>query len=207
MGCVGDDPVEPARQTLMSARVVASVTVIALGGFGLVPSIAAANHAPVADGNDVRGLLDIKEVTIQGGQRKRAKVITHKRWTADRMRDRGYVLVYLDTFADERPDYYVLIRSTGSEMKAELYRDRKTKNDYIVGSTDAWKAEKNSVSVRLPLRKTHWGKTRTFYRWNVLSLFSGRRCKRVCLDRAPQGTTVEEPRPGVPPEATAARTS
>ena len=187
----------------MRARMGASVAVVALGGFGLVPSLAEANHAPASDGNDVRGLLDIKKVAIQGSERKRAKVITHKRWTADRMQDRGYVLVYLDTFADERPDYYVLIRSTGSEMKAKLYRDRKTKDDYIVGSTKAWKAEKSSVSVRLPLRKTQWGKTRTFYRWNVLSLFSGRRCKRVCFDRAPQGTAVEEPRPEIPPEASA----
>jgi hypothetical protein len=188
----------------MSARVVASAALVALGASGLVPSVARANHAAVADGNDARGLLDIKKVAVQGGERKRAKVITHKRWTAERMRDRGYVLVYLDTFADERPDYYVLIRSTGSEMKAKLYRDRKTKNDYIVGSTDAWKAEKSSVSVRLPLRKTQWGKTRTFYRWNVLSLFSGRRCKRVCFDGAPEGTAVEEPRPEVPPKASAA---
>jgi hypothetical protein len=187
----------------MRARIVALVAVVALGGFGLVPSIAKANHAPVSDGNDVRGLLDIKKVAVQGGQRKRAKVTTHKRWTADRMRDRGYVLVYFDTFADQRPDYYVLVLSTGSEMKAKLYRDRKSLNDYIVGSTKAWKAEKSSVSVRLPLGKTQWGKSRTFYRWNVLSLFSGRRCKRVCFDRAPQATAVEEPRPGAPPEASA----
>lgn len=186
----------------MRAQVVA-LAVIAVVGSGLVPSIAEANHVPVSDGNDVRGLLDIKKVAIQGGERKRAKVITHKKWTADRMRDRGYMLVYLDTFADDRPDYYVLIRSTGSGMKAKLYRDRKSKNDYIAGSTHAWKAEKSSVSVRLPLRKTYWGKTRTFYRWNVLSIFSGRRCKRVCFDRAPQATAVEEPRPEAPPKASA----
>ncbi len=191
----------------MRARIGAAVAVVVLAAFGLVPSIAEANHAPVSDGKDVRGLLDIKKVAIQGGERKRAKVITHKRWTADRMQDRGYVLVYLDTFADERPDYYVLIRSTGSEMKAKLYRDRKTKNDYIVGSANAWKAEKSSVSVRLPLRKRQWGKTRTFYRWNVLSSFSDRRCKRVCFDRAPQEAAVEEPRPGAPPEASATHTS
>jgi hypothetical protein len=176
----------------------AKVAALSLVG-AFFASSAAAHHVTVSDPNDARGRFDIKTARVLEGSPRRAKTTMYKRWTAKRVWDRGYVLVYLDTLADERFDYHVLIRSTGREMKAKLYRDRKDKNDYVVTWVDAWKPDKRSVSVKLPLRKTKWGKSRTFYRWSVVSIMSGPRCKRVCFDRAPATKAVEEPRPGTPP--------
>jgi hypothetical protein len=180
----------------VSARVCAALTA-AVAAVLLVPLPAEAHRAQVADKNDTPGLLDIRRITSYGKRRPRVKVTTYKGWTAARMWDHGDVLVYLDTFSNKRFDYYVLVRSDGHKMMGKLYRDRKVKKDYIVGRTDAWKTEKRSVTVRIPLRKTNWPKSRAFYRWYALSMFTGPKCRRVCFDRAPQQKAVKELRAGV----------
>ncbi len=60
------------------------------------------------------------------------EIITFHDWSVERIFDRGYFLIRLDTFGGERYDYYALARSTGFRMKATLVRDRRSKPDFKV---------------------------------------------------------------------------
>ena len=83
-----------------------------------LPLLASARHLDVQDPNDTRGLLDVRRVQVVGTDRPRFTVLTFGRWTTADIYDRGFLLVYLDTFGDERFDYYALLRSVGGSMKA-----------------------------------------------------------------------------------------
>lgn len=150
----------------------------------------------VDDPNDTRGVLDLKKAEASTGKRPRFKVITFARWTVDRIRDRGYFLVYLDTFGDDRFDFYALARSNGQEMLGRLYRDRKQKRDSLISGLNAWRRNQRSVTIRVPLSKLRIPESRTFYRWYALSLFTGPACKKVCMDTTPDGDPVTQPLPG-----------
>ncbi|MFP5298914.1 MAG: hypothetical protein ACLGHL_08015, partial [Actinomycetota bacterium] len=156
------------RRTSLVALVIAAV--------GIVPLLALAQSTSPPDLNDTDGVLDASEVRFSAGSRPRWKTLTFERWTAASIWDRGYVLIQLDTFGTARSDYYVLVRSDGYRMLGDLFRDRKRKNDYSVGSVSVWRADKSSVSVRFPLSKMRIGGTRIFYRWLVKTLFIGKGC-------------------------------
>jgi hypothetical protein len=155
----------------------------------------------IDDPNDTKGVLDVKKVDLAAGKRPRFKAVTFGRWTVDRVRDRGYVLVYLDTFGGERFDYYALARSNGKKMVARLFRDRSKKKDRVVSSLNTWRPSKGAVSVRVPLAKVRVGDARLDYRWYVLTLFTGPSCKKVCFDAAPDDP-VTEPLPTPTPTPT-----
>lgn len=168
----------------------------------VVPFLARARHVDVSDGNDVRGLLDIRRVEVVGVKRPSFKVDTYGRWSTRDIFERGFVLVFFDVRGTERSDYYALARSTGSRIVATLYRDRPVKRDYRVASVPEWRVGNRSVSIKVPLRRMNFGSTRVFYRWYVETLLTGRRCRRVCFDFAPNDDVVTEPRPGVTPTPT-----
>lgn len=188
--------------TRMHAR-IALVLVVAATAV-VVPFIVGASHVDVSDGNDVRGLLDIRRVEVVGAKRPSFKVNTYGRWSSRDIFERGFVLVFFDVRRTERSDYYALAKSTGSRIVAVLYRDRPVKRDYRVGSVLAWRVGNRSISIKVPLRKMNFGSARVFYRWYTETLFIHRRCiKKVCLDFAPpKRDPVIEPRPGVSPSPT-----
>jgi hypothetical protein len=153
----------------------------------------------VDDPNDTPGVLDVKRVDFAGDKRPRFKTVTFATWTVDRIHDRGFVLIYVDTFGSERFDYYAMARSNGKQMVARLYRDRKKKRDLAISYLKAWRRSQRSVSVRLPLSKLRIPDSRAFYRWSVMTLFTGPSCKKVCFDTAPNGDPVSQPVPGAAP--------
>jgi hypothetical protein len=174
------------RVTLITIAILVAIVVLAHA------------RSQIGDPNDTAGVLDVSKVKFSGGQRPRFKAVTFRRWTVDRVRDRGYVLVYLDTFGGERFDYYAMSRSNGKQMLGRLYRDRKKKKDYGISNLDTWRPTKKSVSVRVPLAKLRIDDSRVAYRWYVFTLFTGPSCKKVCFDAAPDNP-VTEPLPGAMP--------
>ncbi|MGH2695324.1 MAG: hypothetical protein ACRDJJ_11015 [Actinomycetota bacterium] len=168
------------------------MAVVVIGA--LAPLLAGATHLDPDDANDARGPLDVESVRSFGVTRRPSwRVITFAKWTAKRVWDKGFVLVFLDTFGDDRLDYYALVRSNGSRMRARLFRDRRRKRDRDLGRLRAWRRGRRSVSVRVPFRRLRVGGNRPFYRWQVQTLFTGRRCRRACFDLVPDRGPVLEP--------------
>lgn len=177
----------------MRAR-LALVLVVLVTAASMSSMFARANHQNSKDGNDVKGMLDIRKVQTFGRNKNPGwRIITRSRMTAKAMRDTGFFLVYLDTFGDTRFDYYALVSSKGSKMQGTLWRDPANKRDRRVGKLSVWRSDKRSVSLRVPLGKVNTGgKKRIVYRWFVKTLFTGDNCRRVCIDRAPNNSSLIE---------------
>lgn len=142
------------------------------------------------DQNDTHGFLDVKQVdSFLETDEPAWRVVTISRWSVFRMWDQGFVLVSLDTFGGDLPDYYALIRSVGTRLRAALYR-----NGHKVASLPVWRRSGRSVSIRIHLGKLLVGATRQFYRWRVVTLTD--RCRRTCFDRIPDEGAMVEPLPG-----------
>jgi hypothetical protein len=166
----------------------AVVAVVSLSGS------AGAVRGRVMDPNDTRGPLDVRRVdTFLPGGPASWTIVTWNRWTARSIWDSGYLTIFFDRFGSERPDYYVLIRSDGSQLKGYLFRDRRRAHDRRISYVKVYKPSKNSVRVRVRLAKMAYGKRRVTYSWFVKTLNSGPRCRRVCFDRAPDRASVVEP--------------
>lgn len=189
----------------MPRRPSPSVLVLLAAAVGVavaLPLLAVAGHVDVRDGDDTRGLLDVRRIEVTGTERPTWNVITFSGWSVTEMFDAGYLLVRLDTFGDARYDYYALVRSDGFGMRGTLVRDRKSKPDFNVGSLDAWHPSRTSVKVRVPLRKMRIGDQRVTYGWRVQTLFSSDRCPRVCIDNIPDARAIRETIPGRGPVVT-----
>jgi hypothetical protein len=155
--------------------------------------LASAAPEPQNDGNDVKGQLDVKSVNRWGPPEKpgwsvsmRSRLGTHEMW------DHGFFIVQLDTFGNERFDYYALVKSNGRGIKGTLWRDRQNKRDRKISSLPAWRSG-SKMTVRVPFSKLDTGgKERDTYRWFVKTLFIGDNCRRVCIDRVPNNKNVTE---------------
>ena len=178
-----------------AARVTLALCALAVAAAAL-PFAASADHAGVVDRNDAKGPFDVRRVKVAGQRNPRYEVVTFPRWTLRRTWDRSYGLIYFDTFGGEAPDYYVLVRSDGRQMRARLYRDRTRKKDKAVSGVKAWRPGRRSFAVRVSLRKMRFPERRLVYHWWVLTLHTGKACKRVCFDRAPDTGKVTETAPG-----------
>lgn len=175
----------------MKARVALGVVLSALA---LFPWMAHARHVDPRDGNDTRGLLDVRKIKSWGSARKPGlRIITFRRWTPEQIWDFGQAIVNLDTFGNKRPDYYLLVRSNGSGMNGTVWRDRKSKADRRVTRTKVWRPDRRSINMRIPMRKLRRGKSRLFYAWYVQTLFQSNSCSRVCFDRVPNKGRIEDP--------------
>lgn len=168
----------------------------------LIPVLAFAQSLEMRDGNDTKGLMDVSEVVFSDGQVPRWTFLTFSSWTADRVWDRGYVIVNLDTFGTGRFDYYALVRSDGYRLHGELFRDRDRKDDYRVADLKVWRKDRRRVTVKVPLAKLRVGETRLFYRWIGKTLMIGVECPRVCIDRIPDTGSVRALVPGAEPSPT-----
>jgi hypothetical protein len=174
---------------------------VVLGALAL-PLLALASHIVVHDPNDTRGRLDVRRVEVHRKWRPRWTVVTWSGWRVRAIFDRGYVLVRLDTFHTERFDYYALVRSIGSRMKATLFRDRRWRSDIPLGPLPVSRPDRSSVKVPIRLSKLRFGRSRRYYRWTVETIFTNRSCPNTCFDHAPNRGAIKEPRPGVSPAPT-----
>ena len=168
----------------------------------VVPLIAGASHQDVQDPIDTRGALDVRTVKMaKGGTEPHWVIATWNSWTASEIFDRGFLLIEFDTLGDRHFDYYALVRSTGDRLSATLHRDYDRKTDRRVANLRLSRPGKGSVRVRVPLSKMQF-KDPFNYRWKAHTLWSGRRCPDVCIDRAPDSGSVTEPRPAPTPTLT-----
>lgn len=171
---------------------------VAVLAISVIAGAVAAGHMAVTDGTE-RGRLDVRRVVQTGGTYAKWKVTTYQKWSRRQILDQGFVSVYLDTFGNERHDYYALIWADKSKIRATLFRDRKNKVDAAVRSLRVSRPNQRSVKVVVPLNKLRIGDNRATYNWYVQSLWSGAGCKRVCFDWAPDlgknGGGIEEPLP------------
>lgn len=139
------------------------------------------------DENDTHGFLDVKHIDSSLETNEPVwRVITISRWSVFRMWDRGFVVVYLDTFGGPLHDYYALVRSVGVRLRATLYR-----NGHRLGSLSVWRRNRRSVSIRIPFDKLLVAADRDFYRWRVVTLTD--RCRNTCFDRIPDDGAMVEP--------------
>ena len=161
-----------------------------------LPFVASADHVDVTDGNDAKGPFDVARVRVIAGRKPRYDVVMFPEWKVARVWDRSFALIYFDTFGGEAPDYYVLLRSDGREMRGLLYRDKLRKKDRLLSGARTWKPGRRGIAVRVPLGRMRFPEQRLVYHWWVLTLHTGARCKKVCFDRAPNTGKVTEPAPG-----------
>lgn len=181
------------RRSILWLSLAGIAALLLLQSLGVVAS-------PRRDSDDARGPLDVRRVAKVFLKRPLWKVETYDRWTARRILDRGYMLVYLDSFGDERADYYVLVRSAARRLRGLLFRDRlRPARDRRIARIDVWRVDLRSASFRVPLRKMIVGSRRRVLRWYAQTLLTSRLCKRVCFDRVPDSGLVEDALPGPAP--------
>lgn len=182
-----------ARRRRLGAAVAGSVLGLVIVAVALLPAIA--HHSDQTDPNDTPGRLDVRVVEHGHANLPRSwNVITFGRWTARKIWDAGYVLVYLDTVSNSKMDYYALIRSTGRGMVAQLYKIRTPQRlDLLLSPLDARRKNQRSVSVEVPFHRLNVGGQRTGYRWSVQTIFRSSACRRNCFDRVPNQGAIAEP--------------
>ncbi len=106
-----------------------------LGGL-LLTSLSMALAAPkeYADGNDTFGRLDVRTVGFTADPNPPTWTIhTFASWTARDIRDKGFLVVLLDTRGDADEDYVALARSNGRDLVGRLFRRRPRRPDALVG--------------------------------------------------------------------------
>ena len=172
----------------MTRRLILSTLAILL--FMALPAVA--SHEAVKDKEDVDGKLDIRRVEMTDGPPREWFITTYKGHRAEKIFDKGYFLVYFDVRKDERFDYYLLLRPKWNTIKGDLWRDYKEANDEIVGHSRVRHPSNRTIRASVPFRKMLVPKNRLEYRWQARTIFTGRNCRRVCLDKAPDVGAVNE---------------
>ncbi|HEX6262222.1 MAG TPA: hypothetical protein VF097_05175 [Actinomycetota bacterium] len=150
------------------------------------------------DPRDVRGPLDLKRVRgPKGTSQLTWNLRTRPRWTKKLAWDKAYLLVWIDARGGPQPDHVAVIRSTGRRMIGRLFRVSPAGRERQIGKVRAWKRGKRGAAVRVALHKVTVGPDRFSYRWSAQTMFTGPRCRRVCLDSSPgPGEMFLRPLPG-----------
>ncbi len=181
-------------------RPLAPVLLGAVLALGTVIALAAPSfHSDIGDPNDTKGVLDVRRVRLDHEGGTEVTVITFTRWTPASIWDRGNAYVFLDTAAHEVPEYFVLVRSTGPDLHATLWRDRQRGRDVLLRKLTVRRKSPDGVSVSIPIKSLEFGPARESYAWWATTTFTGRLCRRTCVDRAPDRGAVEQWRPGMSP--------
>ena len=186
-------PLRPALPFLV-ALLIAAVAIAAIAA----PSY----HNDARDPNDTRGLLDVRRVRLDHEGRTEVTVLTFAEWTAASIWDRGNAYVFLDTEGGENPEYFALVRSTGSDLQASLWRDRREHRDVFLRNLRVRRKSRDGVSIEIPIKTLEFGRFRESYFWWATTSFAAEVCRRTCIDRAPDGGSVEQWRPGMSPSPT-----
>jgi hypothetical protein len=191
-------PVRGARAARAPAALTAGAAVLALAVLAATvppatPARAGAARLVLVDAvGDSAGLLDVREVDTQTGpDALRFTVITRPSWRRREVAGRGFVVIHLDPRAGRR--YYALLRAGRRSMAGILFRKRAGR-DVRVGTLTVWRRDRVSVSVRIPAQKLGLAAGQA-YAWRAQTLFTGRRCKRVCLDSVPDTADAVETLP------------
>lgn len=138
----------------------------------------------IADPNDTKGRMDVKKVRSWAGQSPpRWKIVTFRSWTIKGVWDAGYFVLFVDTKGDPDPDYHVLGYSNGKNMVGGLYRETSGGGEIRIGGAAVSKAGPRGIVIKLPLAKLD--RTRPYFRWSVMTLFTGKKCGNVCFERVP----------------------
>jgi hypothetical protein len=185
-----------ARRLLRTAApfVAALATVVSMA------LIAGAHHTDLADPDDTRGMLDVKEVRFaHQGTPPSWTIVTFGEWKTAAIWDRGYLMVLLDTREGPAADHYLLLRSARVELQGSLWRVRNVGPDSYLGSVPVRRLSPRSATVQVGLSRLTFGGKRTSYRWWVQTLFTSDLCRRTCHDRAPNTASVPQWRPGMSP--------
>jgi hypothetical protein len=159
-------------------------------------------HSDARDPNDTRGLLDVRRVRLDHEGRTEVTVITFADWTAASIWDRGNAYVFLDTEGGENPEYFGVVRSTGSELQASLWRDRREHRDVFLRNLRVRRKSRDGVSIEIPIKTLEFGRFRESYFWWATTSFTAEVCRRTCIDRAPDAGSIEQWRPGMSPTPT-----
>lgn len=177
----------------MKARVIGALLLAALA----VPSASAAPRVEIEDGNDTRGTFDVRSVIATGDDKRNFRVTTFAEWRVGEINERGFFLVRFDTFGDDRFDYYVLARPDfdSNRMHATLHRDRRKKKDFKITGIQVWRADLSSITVRVPLSRMRFATPARTYSWQAQSLWTSRRCARVCFDLVPDKGSIRDVAP------------
>jgi hypothetical protein len=178
-----------------AARRLVPLAVVAAMAAGVIAAgLALAGPVPVEDPNDVAGQLDVRAVSFDPeADPPRWDVVTSSSWASAEMWDRGFVLVYLDTTGNTRPDYYALIRSVGDDLEGSLWRDPRTGADRRLRTLDVSRGSDLHVTVRIPIERLRIGSSRTFYGWSIVTLYTGGACRATCIDRVPDDGAIRQP--------------
>lgn len=188
------------RRWLRTAAPFAGAIVTAL----LAAFAAGAHDTDFKDRNDTRGKLDVREVRLAHRTGSPMwTVVTFAEWRVFEMWDRGYVEILLDTRREKDPEYYLLVRSSRSDLLGSLWRLHATGPDSYLGTVPVKRMSRRSVSVQVGLWRLDFGKRRDFYRWRVHTLLTSDVCRRTCHDYAPNGASVLQWRPGRSPTPSA----
>jgi hypothetical protein len=176
-------------------RHAATGAIAATGATALVAAIALATHSNETDPNDVRGVLDVREVRLSHPPgRHRFTVLTFGTWTVRRIWDTGHVFVMLDVRGDTSADHYVHVRSDGTRLRGHLWRVRSGR-DTRVARVRITRPSSSAVSAWVRLTDLAVGKHRESYRWWVYTTYVGARCRATCIDRVPQAGEIQQALP------------
>jgi hypothetical protein len=157
---------------------------------------------PLEDPNDTRGPMDVQAVTFDGAGEPTWEVQLEKPWRTRSTWDRAFAFVYVDVLGDPGGDYYAIVRSTGDDVVASLWRDPKRGNDVRVRPLEVLWGSPREITLTIPLGAMDVGRFRSVYRWWVATTFSGEVCRSTCVDRVPDEGAVEELLPGASPTPT-----
>lgn len=139
-----------------------------------------------SDPRDTRGRLDLRRIRGPvGGSRLTWTLKTRSRWTPRSVWDKGYLVVWIDARGGPEPDHLAVIRAKRKGLIGRLFRINATGRERQIGTVKASKRGKRGAAVRVALHKVNVGDARFSYRWSAQTMFTGRRCARVCLDSAP----------------------
>jgi hypothetical protein len=157
----------------------------------MVPLFAAPVY-DVPDPQDTRGSLDIRKIHVDPNRPPKFSLVSYRTFTVAELWDTGYALVHFDTSGDEHFEYYVLVRSNGERMRADLFRDRRSKPDYRVRWIRAAHPSPSRIYVRVPLGELNIPESRSFYRWYANTTFTSYKCPATCIDRIPDAGAITQ---------------
>ena len=160
----------------------------------LVSSSVAASDTDQTDPVDTNGRFDAVSVTLaHDAEDGRWRTRMARKWNLKDAWDRGYVLISFDTKGDATGDFYVLLRSTGQDLRAALYKDNASGKDPRLSAAKAEKFDAKTAQIDLRLQRLEIGPSRTEWFWSVQTLWTGNLCTHVCMDLVPDSGSVAQP--------------
>jgi hypothetical protein len=148
-----------------------------------------AAHVEQQDADDTRSPLDMREVEATADSSGLTFTLVIFSAPSKQVADRGFFVVAIEALSFGR-SYAAVVRTSRRRISGVLFR-RRAGRDSRVGTLPVWHPDRRSVAFRIPplvLTMPPEG-----VQWRAQSVFTGRRCKRVCFDRVPDGAPATLP--------------